>query len=79
MDPHLKAKESEMTTKHNHQLVFGRKEAGCPRCEELKAGVAPVRWSGVDRKKEQEQLMAAIRAHDCVKSRCGVVCTAFQW
>jgi hypothetical protein len=68
-----------MTTKHNHQLVFGRREAGCPRCAELNAGAKAVRWSSVDRRKEEQQTLAAIRAHDCVKSRCGSVCTAFQW
>ena len=34
---------SDVTTKHNHQVLFGRKVDGCLRCEELKAGVAPVK------------------------------------
>lgn len=32
-----------MNTKHNHTLIFGRREAGCPRCAELNEGAAPIR------------------------------------
>ena len=67
------------TTKHNHQVIFGRRQSDCPRCAELNAGAQPVSWSGVDRKKEEINLARAIRNHDCTKSRCAVVCTAFQW
>lgn len=27
--------------KHDHPMVFGRKQPGCKRCEELSAGAAP--------------------------------------
>jgi len=27
----------------------------------------------------REDVMAQIRAHDCKKSKCGPVCTAFDW
>lgn len=32
-------------TRHNHNVVFGRIEAGCQRCDELKAGATPRTWS----------------------------------
>lgn len=72
-----------MTTKHtcNNGMnpVFGRKTVGCPRCDELLAGAPSVQWSGY-RKAEQERVrIAEIRAHDCKKSGCGVVCTAFDY
>jgi len=68
-----------MTTQHTCDgPVFGRKTPGCPRCDELLAGAEPVRWH--NRRAEAEaQRIADIRAHDCVKSRCGSVCTAFDW
>lgn len=79
-----------MTTKHNHAPRFGQKFDGCPRCDELKAGAAPVQWfhSGIWDAARKRYLTAAeasakrseeIRNHNCKTSRCGVVCTAFQW
>lgn len=67
-----------MTTKHNHQVVFGRKVEGCPRCDELKAGAAPVAWSGSRRDSEYQRLRE-VRAHNCQASRCGPVCTYGEW
>jgi hypothetical protein len=70
--------EVPATTPHTHQVVFGRRVEGCPRCAELKAGAQPVRWGPSVR--EQDQLRAAeIRAHDCTKSGCSIVCTFGQW
>lgn len=66
------------TTKHSHQLVFGRKVIGCPRCTELSAGMPARRWSNHLRD-SQAQRIAEIRAHDCKRSRCGPVCTAFDY
>lgn len=69
-----------MNTQHTHQVIFGRKVAGCPRCTELTAG-APVRqqaWRQTGRLM-QAQRIAAIRAHDCRASKCGPVCTAFDY
>lgn len=67
------------TTKHTcGGPVFGKKTAGCPRCEELKAGAAPVRW-GPSRKERDEELAQDIRNHDCTRSNCGTVCTFGQW
>ena len=68
-----------MTTQHTHQVIFGRKVAGCPRCDELKAGAAPVRGWGYYKKLNEQRTLQAIRAHDCKRSGCGPVCTAFDW
>jgi len=64
-----------MTTKHTHTVVFGRKVAGCPRCDELKNGAAPVQWRGASKQAFELQRRAEIRRHDCKASRCGPVCT----
>ena len=67
------------TTKHTcGGPVFGRKTPGCPRCDELLAGAAPVRWS-ITRRADDAERAAAIRAHDCAQSGCSFVCTAFDW
>ena len=68
-----------MTTKHTHQIVFGKKVDGCPRCEELKAGAAPVQGWGARAKAMEARRIIDIRNHDCRKSGCGPVCTAFDW
>lgn len=68
-----------MTTAHTHQVIFGRKVDGCPRCTELKSGAAPVQGWGSLRKAMDARRIADIRAHDCKKSGCGPVCTAFDW
>ena len=68
-----------MTTQHNHPMVFGRRHEGCPRCQELNAGAKPIVWASTQRKIDDAARLAAIRAHDCKASRCGVVCTAFDW
>lgn len=75
----LKRKTRTMTTKHDHAPNFGRHVDGCPRCAELKAGAAPVVWAWNSRQREEAARLAAIRAHDCKASRCGPVCTAFDW
>ena len=68
-----------MTTKHTcGGPVFGRKTAGCPRCDELIAGAEPVRWD-TRRADDEARRIQAIKNHDCTKSRCGPVCTAFEW
>lgn len=63
-----------MATQHNHAPRFGMKFDGCPRCDELKAGAAPVSWN-LTRKLSDAQRVADIRAHDCKASHCGPVCT----
>ena len=49
-------------TKHSHQVVFGRKVTGCPRCAELSAGRAARRWR-TDREPDKLQIHWTIRAH----------------
>jgi hypothetical protein len=66
------------TTKHTCGGVkFGRKTAGCPRCDELIAGAKPAVWN--TRNKSEASFIDAIRRHSCHASKCGVVCTAFDW
>ena len=68
------------TTKHTcGGPAFGRKTPGCPRCDELLAGAAPVQWAGSTRRQDDERRAAEIRAHDCTKSRCAIVCTFGDW
>ena len=68
------------TTKHTHDVVFGRKVDGCPRCAELLAGAATIVWPGMVRRAEMaaEQSRAA-RTHNCTERGCGPVCTFGQW
>jgi hypothetical protein len=68
-----------MTTKHNHAPRFGQKFDGCPRCDELKAGAEPVRWSYPSRREQDEERCAEIRAHDCQTAGCSIVCTFGDW
>jgi len=74
-----------MATKHTcnggNNPVFGRKTAGCARCDELLAGAAPVRWSG--RAMIERQQLADTRAHFSshkhTSGGCGPVCTFGEW
>ncbi len=74
--------------------VFGKKTPGCPRCDELLAGAEPVQWNirrgqrcstpgcgGTTEPGEYNGTCRScqIRVHDCTVSRCGPVCTAFDW
>jgi hypothetical protein len=69
-----------MTTKHNcGGPVFGRKTAGCPRCDELIGGAAPIQWLIRKWAQDDYRRSEAIRNHDHVASNCGPVCTAFDW
>lgn len=66
-------------TKHNGQcsMAFGRysPEGECPRCDELRAGAPPRKW----RESHDARRVREIRAHDCVESKCGPVCTFGDW
>ena len=65
------------TTKHTcGGPVFGRTIAGCPRCDQLIAGAAPVQWGDKDQRKKD---LYAIRNHCCSRSNCGPVCTFGDW
>lgn len=64
-----------MTTQHSHGPNFGRRVATCPRCIELTAGAPAIQWRESRAAQEDAQRVREIRAHDCARSRCGVVCT----
>lgn len=73
-----------MNTKHNHPIIFGRREADCPRCDELKAGAPPRDgWQKnyyARRAQFDAQRNAAIKVHDfaaCAEKN--TVCTHFDW
>ena len=63
------------TTSHTHQVVFGRKVDGCPRCTELRLGMPARKGWGSAYRDGQAQRIADIRAHDCKRSGCMSVCT----
>lgn len=78
---YLNMLNTTLKTKHSNECtrVFNRYDASCPRCQELMQGSKPRRgWSDL-RKQQDEQRLRDIRAHDCIKSNCGPVCTAFDW
>lgn len=73
-----------MVTKHTcGGPVFGKKIAGCPRCDELLAGAAPVMWNGARRAQLEQEQQAAISAHFASHKHCtggcGPVCTFGDW
>ena len=64
------------TTKHTcGGPVFGHKTPGCPRCDELLAGAAPVQW----KRPTAYEVRTTAQRHDCQASGCGVVCTHGDW
>lgn len=67
-----------MTTKHNHAVIFGRKEDNCPRCQELRAGAKPVRWANA-RFTASRNAIEVANPHNCVTAKCGPVCTHGDW
>jgi hypothetical protein len=77
-------KKSEPTTKHNHPMVFGKKEpqGKCPRCDELHSGKPTIKWAK-SRKQHDAQRNKEVLAHfasDHHKSgKCGPVCTFGEW
>lgn len=71
------------TTKHTcGGPSFGRLTPGCPRCDELAGGAAPVKWA-MTSKQEDERRSAEIRAHFASQRHlggsCGTVCTFGEW
>jgi len=58
------ARQQAKTTKHTcGGPVFGRKTPGCPRCDELIAGAAPVQWNVSRRRDDDAQRREEIRRH----------------
>jgi hypothetical protein len=85
MSPGTKSQVSKKTTKHTcGGPQFGRKTPGCPRCDELIAGAAPVvqSWRG-SRQRDADRHRAECAAHFAsAKHRsggCGPVCTFGEW
>jgi hypothetical protein len=78
--------QASTTTKHTcGGPVFGRKTPGCPRCDELLAGAAPVvqPWRG-QRQLDEQVRRDAHRAHFApggthARELCGPVCTFGDW
>ena len=65
--------------------VFGRRTPGCPRCDQLEAGAAPIAqpWRG-RRVQADAQLSREIHAHfapgsEHARGLCGPVCTFGDW
>lgn len=74
-------RHSILKTSHSPDCrrVFARLDPICPRCRELAAGAAPrAGWNNAA-KRFNEQFRRDLAAHDCKKSGCGPVCTAFDW
>ena len=68
-----------MKHKDDCRMAFGRKDKTCPRCQELLNGAKPKASWHKGYYQSQAAHLAAIRSHDCKKSRCMVVCTAFDY
>jgi len=75
--------KTSITTKHTcGGPVFGQKTPGCPRCDELLGGAAPVQWarSRRDEDRIRSQEIAAHFASDRHRTGgCGTVCTFGEW
>lgn len=77
-----------MNTQHKSDCkrVFKRYDSTCPRCIELTNGAKPRSWNmsyayqmRVGKGPAYEQFKRELKAHDCKKSNCGPVCTAFEY
>jgi len=71
-----------MTTKHTcnggNGPYFGKKTAGCPRCDELIAGARPVKWSRQDQEQRDREYIRrhfADTNHGKPGHKCYPVCT----
>ena len=66
-------------TRHTHQVVFGRIEAGCPRCVELLLG-APVRKGWGSRRQSAGETRRDLDAHfRSERHKAEIVCTFGDW
>jgi hypothetical protein len=65
--------------------VFGRKTPGCPRCDEMLAGAAPVTWDWAEKKRRDDEMTRRMHtAHFAAggphsRGECGPVCTFGDW
>jgi hypothetical protein len=70
------------TTKHTcGGPVFGKKTAGCPRCDELLSGSAPIvwAWASKENKARRAQFAKFEPCPKCAAGTCGPVCTWGDW
>lgn len=58
---------------------FGRKTAGCPRCDELISGAAPRSWAKSNDKRRCEEISAHFASPRHLSGGCGPVCTFGEW
>ena len=67
----------------NCSRVFKNYDLNCPRCIELKNGSTPRDgWQKAyynDKRVKEQRFLNAIKTHNCVQSKCGPVCVAFDW
>jgi len=75
-----------MQHNQNCKRVFKRYDMQCPRCIELSNGAKPRQWNmseayqmRVGKGPLYEAFKRDLNRHDCKVSKCGIVCTAFQW
>jgi hypothetical protein len=72
------------TTKHTcGGPVFGQKTPGCPRCDELLAGAAPVQWTHRETARQADARRAAEWdahfASERHRTQCRPCCTFGDW
>jgi len=82
-------KQTGTRHKDDCKRVFARKDPTCPRCQELLKGAAPRPGYGYSMNlatgkyespaQQGSRRSQEIRNHDCKKSGCGPICTAFDW
>lgn len=81
----IKSNGSAKTTQHTcGGPVFGRKTPGCPRCDELIAGAAPVVWKNFTTRAQRDSdatnyIRAHFTSHRHLSGGCGPVCTFGEW
>jgi hypothetical protein len=66
----------------SHGGAFGRRDPQCERCQQLTEGINVATATGskiAGMRRAEEIRIKAIRAHQCSRSNCGPVCTAFDW
>jgi hypothetical protein len=72
-----------MTTKHTcGGPIFGRKTAGCPRCDELIRGAAPIQWAQSKASRDAQrcvEIREHFASHKHRSGGCGPVCTFGDW
>ena len=80
------AKTTTPTTKHTcndgNGPAFGRKTPGCPRCDELLAGAAPVQWKRETARQADARRSAEWDAHfasERHRTECRHCCTFGDW